>query len=111
VKQHKEKIHPESHTARYNITQLVYFERFVSIAEAIRREKQLKGWLRIRKVQLIVGANPTWRDLSSEWGKMAKSYQWPEGEELTATAAANTGVLRCAQDDEKLRRQFTTKGK
>jgi putative endonuclease len=53
VRQHKQKKDPRCHTARYNITQLVYFERFTTVTAAIAREKQLKGWLRIRKLQLI----------------------------------------------------------
>ena len=69
VSQHKSKKNPLSHTSKYNITQLVYVERFTSISAAIHREKVLKGWLRIRKVELIISTNPTWRDLSSEWGK------------------------------------------
>ena len=69
VFEHKQKLHPYSHTARYNIHQLVYFERFTNITAAIRREKQLKGWLRIRKLELIITTNPIWRDLSLDWGK------------------------------------------
>jgi putative endonuclease len=66
--EHKQKSDPHSHTARYNINQLVYFERFATITAAIGREKQLKGWLRIRKLELIIATNPAWRDLSSDWG-------------------------------------------
>ncbi|HEV2618327.1 MAG TPA: GIY-YIG nuclease family protein [Acidobacteriaceae bacterium] len=69
VTQHKGKKSPDSHTAKYNITQLVYFERFTTITAAIQREKQLKGWLRIRKLELIISTNPTWRDLSAAWGQ------------------------------------------
>ena len=54
------------HTANYNINRLVYIESFDSIAEAIDREKQLKGWRRDKKVRLIDVANPEWLDLSSE---------------------------------------------
>jgi len=75
--EHKSNKHPQSHTARYNIHTLVYFERFTSIPAAITREKQLKGWLRIRKLQLIITTNPTWRDLSSDWGKPIPSYAEP----------------------------------
>jgi putative endonuclease len=39
------------------------------IASAIDREKQIKGWLRIKKIALIVSENPTWKDLGQEWGK------------------------------------------
>jgi putative endonuclease len=69
IRQHKQKKSPTCHTAKYNITQLVYFERFTTVTAAIQREKVLKGWLRIRKLELIVSTNPTWRDLSTDWGK------------------------------------------
>jgi putative endonuclease len=46
---------------------LVYFERFEDVHRAIGREKEIKGWLRIRKIALIVAVNPAWRDLSMEW--------------------------------------------
>jgi len=58
VRQHKQKKDPNCHTAKYNIHQLVYFERFTTITAAIAREKQLKGWLRIRKLELIISTNP-----------------------------------------------------
>jgi len=66
--EHKQKSDPHSHTARYNINHLVYFEHFATITAAIGREKQLKGWLRIRKLELIIATNPAWRDLSLDWG-------------------------------------------
>jgi hypothetical protein len=44
------------------------------ITGAIAREKQLKGWLRIRKLDLIISTNPTWLDLSADWGKPIKPY-------------------------------------
>jgi putative endonuclease len=69
VSQHKRKTNPNCHTARYGIDQLVYFERFTSIAAAIKREKVLKGWLRIRKLELIITTNPLWEDLSADWDK------------------------------------------
>jgi putative endonuclease len=74
VRQHKEKKDPDCHTARYNINQLVYFERFTTASAAIAREKQLKGWLRIRKLELIISTNPTWLDLSADWGKPIRPY-------------------------------------
>jgi putative endonuclease len=48
---------------------LAYFERYSDIRNAIDREKQIKGWLRIKKLELIVTMNPEWCDLSEEWGK------------------------------------------
>lgn len=64
VKEHKEKRYPGSFTGRYNIGKLVYFERFTSIAEAIKREKQIKGGSRKKKVELINRGNPGWEDLT-----------------------------------------------
>jgi putative endonuclease len=69
IAKHKNEADPNSHTARYNIKKLVYFERFSTITAAISREKQLKKWSRIKKLRLIIAANPTWQDLSAEWGK------------------------------------------
>jgi len=63
IKQHKNKIYPNSFTARYNLNKLVYFESFQMIEDAIGREKQLKGGSRLAKVQLIEGMNPQWGDL------------------------------------------------
>lgn len=54
-------------TQKYNLTQLVYFESTDSIDIAISREKQIKGWLRKRKVALIETMNPEWKGLSEEW--------------------------------------------
>jgi putative endonuclease len=48
---------------KYKVTRLVYAEEFDQIEEAIAREKQLKGWNRIRKNELVRAANPTWADL------------------------------------------------
>ena len=58
-----------SFTQRYRLDRLVYYEQFQSILTAIDREKKIKGWLRIKKIALIVSANPEWRDLSEEWGR------------------------------------------
>ncbi len=52
---------------RYRITLLVYFERFDNARAAIAREKQLKGWRRERKLQLIRTVNPKLEDLSAGW--------------------------------------------
>ena len=51
----------------YKLDRLVYFERFQYVGNAIAREKQIKGLLRIKKIALIVGQNPTWSDLSATW--------------------------------------------
>ena len=63
VQEHKSKAIP-GFTARYNMTKLVYVEDTTDVQAAIAREKQIKGWLRKKKVALIETMNPTWRDLS-----------------------------------------------
>jgi putative endonuclease len=63
VAEHIAGVHPSSFTRRYNVDRLVYFELTVDIRTAIAREKQIKGWVRRKKVALIEDANPGWRDL------------------------------------------------
>jgi putative endonuclease len=46
---------------------LVYFEEFQWIQDAIAREKQIKAGSRQKKIDLIVGHNPSWSDLSEGW--------------------------------------------
>jgi putative endonuclease len=53
--------------AKYKLDRLAYFERFDDVRNAIEREKQIKSWLRIKKIALIVSINPEWRDLSEQW--------------------------------------------
>ena len=66
VYEHKHKLVP-GFTSKYNITQLVYFETTPDVRSAIAREKQIKGWLRAKKIALIDSANPKWQDLSAGW--------------------------------------------
>ena len=54
-------------TKRYHLHSLVYFEQYNDIKEAIRREKQLKGWSRAKKDALINRLNPEWINLASQW--------------------------------------------
>ena len=69
VTQHKAKKNSASFASRYNINQLVYYEAFATIGEAIARESTIKNMHRLEKIELIVALNPTWRDLSEDWGK------------------------------------------
>ena len=64
--EHKHKI-VAGFTQKYNVNRLVYFEEYREPQQAIAREKQLKGWLRKRKITLIESSNPKWRDLSDDW--------------------------------------------
>jgi putative endonuclease len=51
---------------RYNCVHVVHLEWFRYIRDAIRREKQIKGWLRSKKIELIEAENPTWTFLNDE---------------------------------------------
>ena len=53
--------------SRYKLDRLVYYERYEDVHRAIAREKQLKGWRRLKKIALIVAVNPAWKDLSDGW--------------------------------------------
>ena len=63
LQKHKSKRNPKSHTSKYNITRLVYFEIFNSAEEAINREKFVKKLVRARRVKLIETNNPDWLEL------------------------------------------------
>jgi len=66
VYEHKQKL-VDGFTKRYNLTMLVYYESTNDVRSAIRREKQIKGWLRRKKIALIESVNPEWGDLSDGW--------------------------------------------
>ncbi|MGB8646999.1 MAG: GIY-YIG nuclease family protein [Anaerolineae bacterium] len=66
IYEHKHKLTP-GFTSKYNIDRLVHFECFETPETAIERVKELKPWLRAKKIALIEATNPTWRDLSEDW--------------------------------------------
>lgn len=72
IYEHKRKL-VEGFAQRYNIDRLVYFEETADPRSAIAREKQIKGWLRTKKIRLIEATNPTWEDLSEDWHKADSS--------------------------------------
>ena len=53
-------------TKKYNVSKLVYFEEYSDINDAIKREKQLKHWSRMKKNQLVEAKNPDWNDIGTE---------------------------------------------
>ena len=67
--EHKNKLAPDSFTAKYDVHKLVYFEETPNPYAAITREKQIKGWNRKRKNKLIESKNPQWKDLSESWAE------------------------------------------
>jgi putative endonuclease len=68
IYEHRQKQIP-GYTRQYNISKLVYFEATPNVSAAIAREKQIKGWVRAKKLALIEIKNPEWADLSEEWYK------------------------------------------
>jgi len=65
IYEHKNKL-VKGFTKKYNVHKLVYFEVTEDILVAIEREKQIKGWIRSKKNNLIESVNPDWRDLSDD---------------------------------------------
>ncbi len=66
VYEHKHKL-IDGFTKKYNITRLVYFDSSDDVSAAIAREKQIKGMLRSKKIELIKTKNPLMVDLSEGW--------------------------------------------
>lgn len=67
----------EGFTKKYNLTTLVYYETTDDVRSAIAREKQIKGWLRSKKIALIESTNPQWRDLSAGWDAPPQTLRPP----------------------------------
>ena len=61
--EHRERSYPKSFTAKYKVHKLVYYNIFFDIEEAIAEEKRIKGGSRKKKLALIDGMNPEWKDL------------------------------------------------
>jgi len=68
ILKHQSKGYSGSFSSRYNINKLVYYECFNTMGEAIRREKQIKGGSRNKKISLINEVNPEWNDLGLQIG-------------------------------------------
>jgi putative endonuclease len=79
VCEHKQKM-VDGFTQKYNVTTLVYYETTDDVRSAIAREKQIKGWLRSKKIALIESTNPEWRDLSEDWNTPPQTLRFAQGE-------------------------------
>jgi putative endonuclease len=66
VFEHKQK-QVDGFTKKYNLHKLVYYEMTDVVGYAIKREKQIKGWSRKKKIKLITSINPKWEDLAGDW--------------------------------------------
>lgn len=74
--QHKSGEHP-GFTQKYGCTRrLVYYEVFRDVFATIRRETEIKGWSRKKKIALIESMNPKWEDLAEGWGEPQEAPAW-----------------------------------
>ena len=62
-----------SFAGRYKVTRLIYVEETKDVRDAIEREKQIKGWSRKKKLDLIATLNPRWDDLTDGWLKESRA--------------------------------------
>ena len=85
--EHKDMSH-EGFTSRYRVIDLVYYESYQYVKDAIAREKELKGWRREKKIALIESTNRGWRDPASMWYKEFKQ---------------NEAALAALQEEQKAR--------
>ena len=69
IYEHKNKIIP-GFSSKYNCTQLVFYEEYRDVNDAIAREKQLKKWNRSKKIHIITTKNPDWVDLLVEISRL-----------------------------------------
>ncbi|MCL1786142.1 MAG: GIY-YIG nuclease family protein [Alphaproteobacteria bacterium] len=65
--EHKHKKYGNSHTKKYDIDRLGYYEQYAMVSDAIEREKQIKGGSRDDKIKLIESMNPGWEDLYEKY--------------------------------------------
>ena len=66
IYQHKNKVHPSTFSARYNLDKLVYYESFEIENDAKLKERRMKKWNRDWKIELIEKTNPQWIDLYND---------------------------------------------
>ena len=67
-------------TKRYSLTRLVYYESTRDVRAAIQREKEIKGWVRRKKIALIASTNPYWKDLSEAWTETGETLRFAQGD-------------------------------
>ena len=61
-----DRIEKKTYTDKYNCHFLIFYETYQYVNDAIAREKEIKGWLRIKKINLITNFNPEWKFLNEE---------------------------------------------
>jgi len=93
LRQHRDRITP-GFTSRYQIFELVHYEVFGDVRLAIAREKEIKGWRREKKLQLIREHNPPWEDLAERLARQRAAENNRIRSEMQTkrkSAAAKTG--------------------
>ncbi len=88
-------------TQAYHVNALVYYEPAADITDAIRREKQIKGWTRAKKNALVETMNPRWVDLSEGWEEQESGVV--DREEGRGRAGENEGRMRKNEEGPSLR--------
>jgi putative endonuclease len=92
VFEHKNKL-VEGFSAKYDCARLVWYEQWSGPLQAIRREKQVKGWTRAKKIALIEQSNPRWTDLAETWGRHVLMPNQRHDEAAKKSVAARVGKL------------------
>jgi len=82
----------DTFVGRYRAYRLVYIEVFRDVRNAIGREKEIKGWTRAKKDSLIRSVNPSWRDLSADFGKQFKPESQTQGPSRLKPGAQDDNV-------------------
>ena len=88
-----------AYSAQYGIDRLVYYEHTKYVLNAIARENELKDWNRAKKISLIESVNPTWQDLSEDWGASNRSFLRRVAKGKEDAAADSSAALR--NDNQK----------
>ncbi|MBN2663754.1 MAG: GIY-YIG nuclease family protein [Bacteroidales bacterium] len=65
--EHKKGVNNKSFTSKYKCFYIIFWERYQYIQDAIDREKEIKGWRREKKEDLINEFNPKWEFLNDEF--------------------------------------------
>ena len=100
VYEHKNKINI-GFTTRYNVNRLVYFEETGDEITAKKREKQIKGWLRQKKIKLLETTNPNWDDLSTPWMDLILGKPEIVESEYLGDSSSGSAELRITEKEQK----------
>ncbi|MFT3980616.1 MAG: GIY-YIG nuclease family protein [Ferruginibacter sp.] len=71
IEHYRDRLDKKHFAGQYNCHYLIFYEDYEYINDAIAREKEIKGWLRRKKIDLINTLNPAWKflneDILGEW--------------------------------------------